>query len=613
MRNGKIEFAIFTFFCLLFKINSLLSTPENSSQQAQMLAAYRYFDAEDFEKADQIYQNLWLQQNEPWKRDILDYNRANILLAEEDYQSAIEAYNKIPLGKMVSPLIVRRIKSNIAVSRWRLTTETINEIKEQEKFSEHLYNNAFSQLRFLQRDIRSAETAECELKLLEGAKECTTGFDLEQLKQQARIRLALLNKDYIESKTAQIGIKKGLNELVIGLYTIINDLNELSTTPYGKAALKEQVSRIGTQTKSWDALWQSVQNKMRLGKTSSDFNKAYSLFKQALEAVGSGEISEIKKYLEASMNVLDSVLTQLIGKDPLKKNLQLLMSGYEKALTTFPFQESTLIALKTAQKRVVEALKAKGLHYPLLDKSIADLEKSIELTHSGDHKGARIYLMSARQQAQRVLWDDDTEASMSPQVSLERLIEEQKYAYTINILVQEMPSGSNSTFKEMLLVAQQQVLQKAPEFIQNALTSQDKDFHSDVTDEHPYRCQNQPWAETFPLFDKGLQEAKSAEQLLNEKISLKDVEASEVKVLSYWNDALKSLQKKRTSDSCQGAEQEAPKPNNGNEQQKTKDQQTKSNEANLKIDQVLRLLQKMQQDDHTNKVDVPVSGSNKPW
>jgi tetratricopeptide (TPR) repeat protein len=613
MKKGKIEFVIFTFFSLLFKTNSLLSVSENSSQQAQMLAAYRYFEAEDFEKADQIYQNLWLQQNEPWKRDILDYNRANILLAAGDYQPAIEAYNKISLGKAVSPLIVRRIKSNIAVSRWRLTTETIDEIKEQKKFSEHLYNNAFSQLRLLQRDIRSAEAAECELKLLEGAKECTTGFDLEQLKQQSRIRLALLNKDYIESKTSQIGIKKGLNELVIGLYIIINDLNELSITPYEKTTLKEQVSRIGVQTKSWDALWQSVQNKMRLGKTSSDFNKAYNLFKQALEIVDSSDITQIKKYLEESMNLLDSVLTQLIGKDPLKKNLQLLMSGYEKALATFPFQESTLIALKAAQKRVIEALKVKDLHYPLLDKSVADLEKSVELTHSGDHKGARIYLMSARQQAQRVLWDDDIEVITSPQVSLERLIEEQKYAYTINILVQEMPAESNSTFKEMLLEAQQQVLQKAPEFIQNALTSQDKDFHGDVTEEDPYRCQNQPWAETFPLFDKGLQEAKSAEQLLSKKTSLKDVEVSEVKVLTYWNDALKSLQKKRTSDSCQGSEQKAPQPSDGNEQQKTKNQQTKSNEANLKIDQVLRLLQKMQQDDHTNKVDVPVSGSNKPW
>ncbi len=175
----------------------------------------------------------------------------------------------------------------------------------------------------------------------------------------------------------------------------------------------------------------------------------------------------------------------------------------------------------------------------------------------------------------------------------------------INHLAQEISTNVNvNTINQQ---AQKEAITFAKDFWSLVLAKQTENFNQPSVDEKGnaiHRCQFQPWSQVVPLFDDGYDKTVTSLKLLKSRQS-QEALVLQQKALRQWQKALDILKNPPPQQFCHTPKQQ---------QEEQEEQQTDSS-WDTSIEEVLRLLQRMEQDDRQKKTP-GVSGrgsQEKPW
>lgn len=309
-------------------------------------------------------------------------------------------------------------------------------------------------------------------------------------------------------------------------------------------------------------------------QTTPDFEKAAFLLHEALAYTERAAKQEcaLQKIEGAStckppkdLEVLKSKIQEQFQQGRIRWQQQNLLDAYTLALLEDPLQEATLRAL--LQKQPTE-----------------DLELSLKALSMGNELLARFHLQKARFQI--IL--NSVKRGTSALHILEEAIELQHEATVLNRLV-ERSEKPDPIMIEGAKKAQEATVAIAATFKPAVFQEQEREFTQPGPLEE--RCQVEPWLEVFPLFDAGFDFAQEG--------SL----ASQEEALQKWTRAIQLLKKPKGpfKGKCT-ASFETPPSEEGQKQPQP-----------IPMNQVLKNIQKIEEEEHVTPKAAAAPQGEKPW
>jgi len=196
--------------------------------------AQNYYEAKEYSQAESLYNKLLQSANTPWEHDVILYNLGTALLAKENLDKAVETFQSISLSKESSPLLIQRLKTNVAIARFKQAEFIVKDIKPDLPNVGDDYAKAIYLYRDSLHKLREADEAECQLQLLEGETVCKRVVGRKDLKLAAESKLADLLKAYTEYQQ-----KNPLEAMKIGKTTSTRQLLQRIDQSY-QALLAQQ-------------------------------------------------------------------------------------------------------------------------------------------------------------------------------------------------------------------------------------------------------------------------------------------------------------------------------------------------------------------------------------
>lgn len=600
---------VLTFLAVLI-LNEVDGQEERSDVTVKMHEALDFAEAEDFEKAREIYQYLYLQQTEGWKKGILLYDIATTYLQEGKWEEAIQHFEKIPLSESSFPPLVWRVKSNEAVARWRLSRHLFEQLQKEPLYYREEYVKILFLLKEAIENIDAADRAHCQVLDLEGDEHCVPAYDLDELRTEIEQGRALLLLNYTKKRAELMSLQEGLPLLLSGVNGIIVSLENLSTLLMDMSIKKEQLHRILVQSSSWEPLFTSL--KIKIEKESNKNKKKHYFdaersFMKTIAALKDEKIETSIEDLKAAEVSLNALLFMIMEEDPIRDSIQRILTSYERALESTPLQAGELHAIADQQETMKGLFSRKKIDPNLLNNALNELSSSFDYVQVGKEIEARLAFLNSYQAMRRLGWQFDEEKGSAKNI-LEYSISEQFYSLLINQLISGTKEADDVKIHKKLTLAQENVFLEAQLFWNAALKEQEMGF-SGIKGKAG-RCQHSPWSAVLPLFKKGYSEAELALNALEGDESLSIPFRHQQNALHFWKMALNALNNPDISqDSC-----ERP-PEQSNEKKPEPEKQQQENQPKQRsIDQVLRLLQQMEHDDRQKKRrEMKIDTGEKPW
>lgn len=579
---------------------------EISADDRKMQEAKTFVEAGDYDQARAIYKYL-LEKQVGWKREILLYDIATTYLDEGRLEEAIHQYEAIPLGIKTFPPLLRSIKTNEAVARWRLAKQLFFQIQQEPHYFYEDYLRVIFLLKKALINIEEAEKAECQVLKLEGDTLCVPTHDLSLLRSAVKGEYASLLLDFSVKQQDNLSLNEGIPMLLAGINGIEKGLGTLQEVEMNPSVKTMQMSLLSKRAESWLPVVASLEEKAgKLPSTEMQihFSQTQKIFINALDAMNAGEISRsIDRFKEVENN-LNELLFQILEANPLQETIQKLLTLYQRVLKDDSIQEEALYSIAERLKALQKLYKKKGIPTDSLDKAYVYLRLSRNDAHKGMDITARIYLYASSQEMRRISWGlDSTEAT--PKSVIERSISEQLYSLTISQFISELEGAPQDGVLEIGISSQKLALAQAEPFWERVLNMQKQDYEAQAKEgkEKRHPCQYLPWSEAVPLFDKGYGQAADALKILLTKNKHNSSLPYQQGALRYWQQALHAVNEPAKQDSCQKPPQEKEKPKNqetkNQPQQNEQPQSLQTHAASL--DEVLRLLQQMEHDDRQEK------------
>lgn len=305
--------------CILFiAFSSILSA---NHLDDQMKEASLYFEAEDFNHAIQLYEELLKGPLSRFQKEKILYNLGTAYLLNNQPSQALFEFIAIPLGPESSPLLVRRVKTNLALAYYQ---EALNHAIDS---PEEIFS-ALNDLQEAYANLQSASEAECTLVKAEGGIKCVPPLDLTELEKVIQAKMKDTYVNYVKS---QKGKKK----------SPLQNLQEL----YQIAFLQPESENLKALQKILPTLSQNLQRRLDpLLKNSFSKNPAVTRF-----------------YLQVALEIVNQELISE-KQDPysiLKKGYDFQLSSLtlNRLMTTMPGDERTTEVVKLvldAQRKVVQ-------------------------------------------------------------------------------------------------------------------------------------------------------------------------------------------------------------------------------------------------------------------
>ncbi|MEC7839240.1 MAG: tetratricopeptide repeat protein [Chlamydiota bacterium] len=577
-------------------------------EKQQMFDAVNYYQAEDYSQAREYYQKLLLQVNEDWQKAIIKYNLATTYLAEGDYVKAIRDFQDISLGKNPFPLILRYVKTNLAVARWRQAKKNIELMDTEPNSLQEDYLHAFFLLSQALQDLNAASDANCDVNTLEGDSICIPAYDLSTLQKAIQQQLAQIHLKFQSYRTASLTPIESLSMLIGGVHSINNAIKELIEVNINSHEKNQHIQKIVLQAKTWEPLWHNMSVSKNLGASFDGTENQYVAF---LELLQQGNLDKATKILDRLEVLLNSVFSSLLDNDPTTQLIQKLITSYQRSITSIPLQEGEVKSLSDQQTVVMKILKVKELGVNLLEKAQDKLRKSLELSHEGKNTEAKIFLLDAYQNIQLLSWENLPQTEVSIEIFLQHAIALQ----TATVMVGQLNQKIGNNLVETAISTQNQATKFSEKFWGLVEKQQLENFAKpsvDANGNKTHRCQFQPWNEVVALFNSGYNETITAESLLRNEIFGHTLLQHQDQALRDWKKALNTLKNPPPpQDTCNAPQSDISQ----SEPDRNQDQQQSEEKWDTSIDEVLRLLQAMEQDDRQKKVPVRsgVQSQEKAW
>lgn len=573
------------------------------AQELEAEKAAAYFEAKDYIKSMDLYEVLLKQNVTPWQKSVLQYNRGCVLFAEGNFSAAVAEWRAIPLSKDSFPLLSRRIHTNLAVARLQQANHLILD-----------QTSAFEKGHFYLQEalvyVRMAMDDECRLQKLEGASICLPEKDLTLLLAAIKSQYAKGAKRWGHYEQFYASPSQRLF-LLLGSISLLQQrlrfLSGQTENTYSYRTIFAEEGRL------WLPVWESTGKEIpKLNKQGSKlFSKAKAHYEESLSDMERKAYPESLAKLDEALNNLMELANQIGLNKPIATTIRHLLSSYQLAFIEEPMQELAIAELLAQQQAVLEPLRPSldADQLKILDLTNKDLALSQDALKRGFPLTGRFYFAEARYRLTKILRPVKRGSEPTPLQILANAMDDQHQAVILKRLAERMEGSEHrdEAIMERIAQAQKSAVEEAATFLEAVYIQQVNEFRQPGSLEE--RCQAHPWDEALPLYEKGFRAANHAYASKGIPLYLQE------EALHNWNQALSVLKKPKSAfkGTCQktgggggastekDAEKTAPKQNLKNEN------------PSVPMNQVMRNIQKMEEEDRQQqKAPAPPKGE-KPW
>lgn len=178
-------FRLSSILICCFHLHSLNGNEELSLKQAEL-----YFQAGDLSKAESLYNEMLKKNLSPFEKAVVMYNQGTTLLNQGELQKGVEVFETISLQGNPPPFLIRRIKTNLGLAKFRQAVILLSSAEDDPNILE----KAAYLLKRSELEVKAAVVAECELQKIEGRETCIIPSDLNELSFSIFQRLEKLSK-----------------------------------------------------------------------------------------------------------------------------------------------------------------------------------------------------------------------------------------------------------------------------------------------------------------------------------------------------------------------------------------------------------------------------------
>lgn len=594
--------------------------------QAQVLEeevrqAQAYYEAGDYPHAKAGYEGLLDEGLESWMKAILNYNIGISLQADGKWEEGIAYFQALPRNINL-PVLKQRAASNLALARLMLLDEHLKALKNNLHASNENYSDMFILFRQVLWDIEKAVSAWCDLEAVEGAGSCPPSIDLQQMKLDLKIRFNEFLGWFLAYRLAHSSIQEGVFALLVGEKSLLEQLETFQDYEFSEKLKKNYLAVYLKQANSWKLLWEKLKDSLNEDSKSSHIEKQKDLFDHSremfLESIvfaEQGGFHESIVHLENSRLVLNELMHQFFSSSSLKDVLQNLLMTYGLALIKDPIQGEFLDQILETQTAVEQMLK-KSQEFSIAgryDKAQKYLKLSIHSLADFHPLKARLFAEVARFYVKNIIELVDGSQKMKASSILKEAIAKEEFVLLISQLRQQIAEDEEdlTDLGNLTSELQQLTIHAADDFPEAVILQQKEAFNQE--DPRKARCQCRPWDEVIPLFSEGYTAAEAVNELLQKKeVKQRLIESLQKTTIERWKEALAKMRassstSKQPSQGQVSSSQQSPEEN----------ETSRKEQQNAALNEILRLVQQMEKDDHSKPIFKAASTSNKgddrPW
>lgn len=583
-------------------------------------ASEAYFESGNYQKAKLGYEGLLDSSLESWKKQILSYNIGTALLAEGHSEEAVLRYQALLDEGVNLPLLEQRTRSNLVLSRILLLDQHLESLKKQNEASHDKYAEIFMRFHQIRLDMEKAKIAWCNLEKSEGANRCSSSHDLAGMQLEVKMRFNSFLDQYFSFRLNNMDLPGGILILLIGEKSLISQLLVLQQHRFEEQMKGKYLQDYLEQAKSWKILWDKLIKISNTetkggdgGKQKETFDRAHQLFLESLHSAEQGSFSDSFSKLESSKLALNHLLHQFFNESSPKDVLKELLATYELTLIRRPLQEvylDQLLEIQTTFKKM--------LHQSLEDKDAEDYEMaqkylklSVQSFADFHPVNTQIFAEVARFYIKNIAEKMDFTPKVQASEALENVIAKEEFILLLGQLRHQSEGNAQELddVDHLLSGLQLATIKAADRFPEVAIVQQKTAFNAEETKKS--RCQCHPWDEVIPLFSQGYAFAELASHRLeNQNLKHDVVEGLQRKAVDRWKEALAKMRSSPKSNSSLKDQQQEQAQNQPEDQEQEKQQQNK------KLNDILKLVQDMEKDDHSKplfKTATGNKGDERPW
>ncbi len=598
-----------SFFFSFCGLSLVYLMPTQASPQKDLDQAALFFDAKEYSQAQKIEEQLLEDTLSSWQREVVTYNLATVLIAQGKNAEGLSQLMKPSLSGSFSPLL----QANSAQNK---TAALLNEALLAQQDLKTLPKKVLKLFEETKVALKITLAADCRLQKAAGAKNCVPSPMLSALylfiQQQS---LTALQQVQLSERQA-LSFEEQLSYFLVSLTPLIEHLNLLKND-FMPSDLQQPYRDFFGQLMHPSVELSQVLF-LNLDKKDKEIHSKLLLiqqvFKESLHALQKIAWIEASQHLQLCRQESESLLKFLIEKQPAAALVQRLMHFYQQLSLKTTSAELNWLLLSYNQQALLSKFAAPS-------KTIKNAQFYLEkgLTHFKKNKVAlALFYRELAYYFMRLTQKELTLTSQfTPKKELQNLIEDQQQAIRLQKIYLKIYDQENlKEINPLVLLIQQQLIEALPHFYTHTYQWQLEKFQT--MGASASTCQQHPWDEVFPLFDKGFQAAKEA--LIKDKVLLlKQQEAKSFlkqalnllkKPLNSFNhsclDNQETDQRKATDQKDQANKQKVPSQSHSSPPSQTQPQ--------APFNQVLRQLIDMNQDDTLPVIAKPIKGgAEKPW
>lgn len=496
---------IYSLFLFLF-LAALHAKDLSESQSAQ--EAF-YFGS--YGKAEDLYKRLLLHPIPEWQRGIIYYNLGTIKLAEKNWEASLSQYKAILISEIGSLYLYRYLQTNegfahlgLVQALWENPT-VADEEQQIYEIQEALAN------------FSTAASIECLLEQGEQEKRCERPADIESLEKVANWMIERARQVQRDDILKNANFAKGLLLIIESLKNLIKIFDVAENKIY--------LPYLSYQGRKIDLLWDPVEKKTENPQFSKSLKDAREQFREILNNLNNYHLKESKANLEELKKRLEELYrfsipnasTQLLTK--LIFSLQLMLTSDNLSLATF----DELLALLDTSKDLIKDDENVNLWLNQAKTNIADNNKILAL----------IYLWGSYYSIEDMLNRQQTSKEAGPVFILGQALTNAKRALRLMRLSSKVEM--NPQIESIVKKSIDKALDEAQLFEPNVFQSQLTNYKINKM------CQDSPWNEVIPLFEKGYQEALLAKTKFGDPVNISPVLDKQNNTVNSWTKALLML------------------------------------------------------------------------
>jgi hypothetical protein len=296
----------------MFKLFLLFICFYTASIASDVDKAWAFFQSEDYEKAQELFQKLLKDAETPEERSIISNNLAVIQARQGKLQGSRDILEVVDLVSLESPYIIREINLNLAILYHKIALSFLKDIKEEGSLEEFI-----EMIDLLELGLKKLELALLEeerISIIE-VKSIATVEDekADQLNKKIKTLILKFKEKKEEFQFKQLSKPVLVEKLQKNSVYSISTLEETGLKNFDLSLEK----RFAT---NWYLLQQEQNKYWDLGEKELDserFIRAANLNREALDYLKEGSLWPAKIASQKSELLLRSTLNELKEKDPL--------------------------------------------------------------------------------------------------------------------------------------------------------------------------------------------------------------------------------------------------------------------------------------------------------